>query len=171
MLADAAVRVSAYAGASGSANAGADVEIVRLDTDWQTIVAEAVDENPRAAVTSDNLAYVIYTSGSTGQPKGVAMTHRPLVNLLHWQMRRSAKAPRTLQFTSLSFDVSFQEIFSTWCAGGTLVLMREEARRDAGATLAAIDPRTDRALVPAVCGAAILSRSGGAQRRISRHAA
>ena len=83
-------------------------------------------------MTSDNLAYVIYTSGSTGQPKGVAMTHRALVNLLHWQMRRSANAPRTLQFTSLSFDVSFQEIFSTWCAGGTLVLMREEARRDAG---------------------------------------
>src|SRR4029453_3196726 len=57
---------------------------------------------------------------------------RVLVNLLHWQMRRSANAPRTLQFTSLSFDVSFQEIFATWCAGGPLVLMREEARRDAG---------------------------------------
>src|ERR1043165_9202749 len=58
------------------------------------------------------------------------MTHHVLVNLLYWQMHRSAAAPRTLQFTSLSFDVSFQEIFSTRCAGGTLVLMREEARRD-----------------------------------------
>src|SRR6185503_12738197 len=38
----------------------ADVETVCLDADWQSIVAEAVDEDPRAAVTSDNLAYVIY---------------------------------------------------------------------------------------------------------------
>src|SRR5262249_7698265 len=37
---------------------------------------------------------------------------------------------RTLQFTSLSFDVSFQEIFSTWCSGGTLVLIEDEVRRD-----------------------------------------
>ena len=81
----------------------------------------------------ESLAYVIYTSGSTGKPKGVAMVHRALVNLIEWQKKQSARLPsaaRTLQFTSLSFDVSFQEIFSTWCSGGTLVLMPEELRYD-----------------------------------------
>src|SRR6185369_9246920 len=76
---------------------------------------------------------IIYTSGSTGQPKGVGMTHRPLVNLVEWQLARSAWAGRplrTLQFTSLSFDVSCQEMFSTWLSGGTLVLVNEEVRRD-----------------------------------------
>jgi len=82
-------------------------------------------------VTPDDLLYVIYTSGSTGTPKGVAMPHRSLVNLITWQIARSGRpAPRTLQFASFSFDVSFQETFSTWCAGGTLILIDEEVRRD-----------------------------------------
>ncbi len=75
-------------------------------------------------------AYVIYTSGSTGKPKGVMMTHAPLVNLLSWQAEQLPGAARTLQFASLGFDVSFQEIFSTWCTGGTLVLIEEATRTD-----------------------------------------
>ena len=133
MLADAEVRVLLTQESLPGNIGGPNIRKVCLDTDWHAIVAEADDENPRTEVAGDNLAFVIYTSGSTGQPKGVALTHRPLVNLLHWQMRRSIPAPRTVQFTSLSFDVSFQEIFSTWCAGGTLVLIREETRRDLGA--------------------------------------
>jgi hypothetical protein len=60
------------------------------------------------------------------------MGHWALVNLVQWQMGHSLPAPRTLQFTSLSFDVSLLEIFSSWCGGGTRVLMSEAARRDAG---------------------------------------
>jgi amino acid adenylation domain-containing protein len=80
----------------------------------------------------DNLAYVIYTSGSTGRPKGVMMTHRCLVNLLSWQLRDPTFAPgrRVLQFTSPSFDVSFQETFSTWLSGGTLVIAPDDVRAD-----------------------------------------
>ncbi|MBK9332299.1 MAG: AMP-binding protein [Ignavibacteria bacterium] len=57
--------------------------------------------------------YIIYTSGSTGKPKGVLMMHKSLSNLLNWQMRshRFEEGYRVLQFTTLSFDVSFQEIF------------------------------------------------------------
>ena len=45
------------------------------------------------------------------------MVHRALVNLIDWQLKDSRlnAAAKTLQFTSLSFDVSFQEIFSTLC--------------------------------------------------------
>ncbi|MGH2509836.1 MAG: non-ribosomal peptide synthetase, partial [Ktedonobacteraceae bacterium] len=80
----------------------------------------------------DNLAYVIYTSGSTGKPKGVAMTHRSLTNLITWQALHSelGAGARTLQLTSLNFDVSFQEIFTTWSSGGTLVMATEVLRRD-----------------------------------------
>lgn len=93
------------------------------------------DDNPSITVTPDDLAYVIYTSGSTGDPKGVAMPHAPLANLLQWQISRSNLPPnaRTLQFASLSFDVSFQEIFSALCSGGSLVIVTEDQRRDPAA--------------------------------------
>ena len=106
-------------------------QVICMDEVWEQIAAGGYFKTP-SHTTSSNLAYLIYTSGSTGQPKGVAMPHRPLVNLICWQLKRSSGAPlRTLQFSPLSFDASFQEIFSTWCAGGTLVLIAEETRRDA----------------------------------------
>jgi amino acid adenylation domain-containing protein/thioester reductase-like protein len=60
------------------------------------------------------------------------MPHRPLVNLITWQTGASplGVGDRTQQYTTLSFDDSFQEIYATWCSGGTLVLVDEETRRD-----------------------------------------
>ena len=111
-----------------------DFEVICLDAE------EGTDSFPPVAVSPDNLLYVIFTSGSTGVPKGVAMPHRPLVNLIDWQLRNTALRPgaKTLQFASLSFDVSCQELFSTWAAGGTLVLISEELRLDPSALLGAL---------------------------------
>nr|WP_276553520.1 non-ribosomal peptide synthetase [Bradyrhizobium elkanii] len=80
----------------------------------------------------DSPAYIIYTSGSTGQPKGVIMPHRAMVNLVQWQNANTGcpEGARTLQFSSLSFDVSFQEIFSTWTSGGALVVVDDAVRSD-----------------------------------------
>ncbi|MFN6483332.1 MULTISPECIES: non-ribosomal peptide synthetase [unclassified Nostoc] len=104
--------------------------------DKSEIFCHNSQENPASEVTPDNLAYVMYTSGSTGKPKGVAMSHRSLANLLHWQMGESAvNFAKTLQFASISFDVSFQEIFSTLCSGGTLVLITAEIQKDGFALL------------------------------------
>ncbi|HEV7509092.1 MAG TPA: non-ribosomal peptide synthase/polyketide synthase [Thermoanaerobaculia bacterium] len=100
-----------------------------------------------------NLAYLIYTSGSTGRPKGVAMTHEAVANMLAWQLRTSSAAvgTRTLQFAPLAFDVSFQEAFSTWASGGTLVLISEETRRDAQALLRLLaEERVERLFAPLV---------------------
>ncbi|HTL12185.1 MAG TPA: amino acid adenylation domain-containing protein [Bdellovibrionota bacterium] len=78
------------------------------------------------------LAYVIFTSGSTGQPKGVVMPRGPLTRLLDWQRPRSKAGAGTvtLQFTPMSFDVSFQELFATFETGGTLLMIRETDRLD-----------------------------------------
>ncbi|MCP5095184.1 MAG: amino acid adenylation domain-containing protein, partial [Chloroflexi bacterium] len=85
------------------------------------------------AVSGQNLLYVIYTSGSTGQPKGIAMPHAPMVNIMQWHktQTRMHDSARTLQFSSFSFDVSCQEMFTTWMTGGTLVLIDEDTQRDA----------------------------------------
>ncbi|MEW5930501.1 MAG: amino acid adenylation domain-containing protein, partial [Gemmatimonadota bacterium] len=114
-------------------------------------VAREPEHAPRVGVDPDNLAYLVYTSGSTGTPKGVAMPHRPLVALLEWQRGtwRGPRAARVLQFAPLSFDVSFLEIFSAWTAGGTLVLLREEERRDPDALLRRVeDGGVERLLLP-----------------------
>jgi len=79
-----------------------------------------------------DLAYVIYTSGSTGTPKGVMQQHRTITNLVYYQKNKCNInfASNVLQFTSSTFDVSVQEIFSTLFNGGTLYLITEEVRRN-----------------------------------------
>ena len=84
--------------------------------------------------------YVLYTSGSTGQPKGAALPHAMLTNLVQWQLTESSlpAGARTLQFSPLSFDVSFDELFSTWAAGGTVVMVTDEVRKDPHRLLALV---------------------------------
>jgi amino acid adenylation domain-containing protein len=135
------------------------VRIVLLNAGGEAFSGEEPPPQPRATpwvggeVSPDHLAYVLYTSGSTGRPKGVALPHRALVNLIAWQAcaARPERGRRTLQFTSLSFDVAFEEMFSTWASGGTLVLVPEEVRRDPAALLSfLIEERIERLFQPFV---------------------
>ncbi|ARN83986.1 hypothetical protein B1812_21560 (plasmid) [Methylocystis bryophila] len=105
------------------------VNALLLDAHDHTISTLSPD-NPVPVAAPHNLAYVIYTSGSTGAPKGVMMPNAPLVQLLQWHNALFPGTARTLQFASFSFDVSIQEMFSTWIAGGTLVLIDEPCRKN-----------------------------------------
>ena len=101
--------------------------LVRLDADadaWASLPSTP----PLRDVGPDNVAYVIYTSGSTGQPKGVLLTHRGLVNHHQAALELYALGPddRALQFCSIGFDASIEEIFPTWAAGATLVFRSDD---------------------------------------------
>jgi amino acid adenylation domain-containing protein len=129
-----------------------DTQLVLVDTDWDKIEQEK-EGNLVSEVSPESLGYVIYTSGSTGKPKGVQMTQIALCNLILWQLRNTSifAQAKTLQFSPISFDVSFQEIFSTWYAGGTLVLIDEEMRRDARALLSLLkEQAVERLFLPFV---------------------
>lgn len=74
---------------------------------------------------SDDVAYVIFTSGSTGVPKGVAVKHRSVVNLIDWFNRRNTVGPDDvlLQVSAFSFDLSVYDLFGVVAAGGSLLLL------------------------------------------------
>ncbi|HEV2345833.1 MAG TPA: amino acid adenylation domain-containing protein [Actinocrinis sp.] len=82
---------------------------------------------PLRRADPDNLAYVLFTSGSTGEPKGVAITHRSLSNLVATmrELYQVTAGDRVLQFANIGFDVTVEETFPTWAAGACLVLSPE----------------------------------------------
>ncbi len=128
------------------------VESIFLDIAQGDIAREG-RSNPGLSIAPDSPAYVLYTSGSTGRPKGVVMGHGALRNLISWQLENfsAPAAARTLQFASPGFDVSIQEMFSTWCGGGSLVLIDDELRKDALGLLQYLDEQSvERLFLPFV---------------------
>ncbi|MFF8911091.1 non-ribosomal peptide synthetase [Streptomyces olivaceoviridis] len=85
--------------------------------------------------TPDSLAYLIFTSGSTGSPKGVEVSHRAAVNTIDSVNERFGvgQGDRVLTLTALDFDLSVFDVFGLLSAGGALVSVDEEQRRDVDA--------------------------------------
>ena len=92
-------------------------------------------DNIQSDVTPDNLAYLIYTSGTTGTPKGILIRHISLVNYVYYACARYGIGPgeRVLQFASINFDTSAEEIYPCLISGATLVL-RTDAMLNSVAT-------------------------------------
>ncbi|MGW0519505.1 amino acid adenylation domain-containing protein [Crossiella sp. NPDC003009] len=82
---------------------------------------------------ADASAYVIFTSGSTGEPKGVEVSHRAAVNTVEEVNERFDIGPgdRVLAVSALDFDLSVYDIFGPLAAGGSIVTITEDERRDA----------------------------------------
>ena len=87
----------------------------------------AIEDQPGTALpfpSSDDIAHIIYTSGTTGVPKGVAVTHHNVTQLVE---SVDALPPQQVwsQWHSYSFDVSVWEIWSALLHGGRLVVVPE----------------------------------------------
>ncbi|MCP4663291.1 MAG: amino acid adenylation domain-containing protein [bacterium] len=102
-------------------------EVIALDRDGERI-ATCSSESPAAEVPGESAAYVIYTSGSTGLPKGVVVSQRSLAWYAAAAIEHYELVPedRVLQFSSISFDNSVEEIFPCLARGAALVLRTEE---------------------------------------------
>ena len=98
---------------------------------------EERDDLP-ASVWPEQAAYLIYTSGSTGRPKAVVGLHGSLASYVRAAVQEYgvSSRDRVLQFSSISFDASLEEIFPALVSGATLVLRDEEWTASAALFLA-----------------------------------
>ena len=90
------------------------------------------DGAPATRVRSTEPAYLIYTSGSTGAPKGVAVAHRSVVNLLTSFARtlQLRAGDELLAVTTVSFDIAALELFLPLVCGATVRLATRDEVAD-----------------------------------------
>ena len=134
--------------------------IVISDNDWDKIGGYSAEDLDHQ-VSSEQRLYVIYTSGSTGQPKGVEVSHRSAVNLLHAMSSQNLlnAADTMLAVTTLSFDIAAAEIYFPLLLGARVVIASREVAADgvqlarllagSGATVMQATPATWRLLLDA----------------------
>ncbi len=74
----------------------------------------------------DDVAYIIFTSGSTGMPKGVAITHKGVMNtIIDITQRFSLSASDCiLGLSALNFDLSIFDIFGSFYTGAMLAVIK-----------------------------------------------
>ncbi|WP_139333404.1 condensation domain-containing protein, partial [Mycobacterium sp. SP-6446] len=103
-----------------------------IDVDDPRIAAQP--NTPLPAPAPDEIAYLIYTSGTTGVPKGVAVAHRNVTQLLEALDADLGLSPGQVwtQCHSLAFDFSVWEIFGALLHGGRLVVVPESVVRSPG---------------------------------------
>ncbi|MCU1263127.1 MAG: cyclohexanecarboxylate-CoA ligase, partial [Bryobacterales bacterium] len=84
-------------------------------------------------LTLESLAYVMYTSGSTGMPKGVAVQHSSMINLLEAMRRDTGIGPcdSLLAITTPAFDISVLELWLPLMVGARAILATRGEARDA----------------------------------------
>ncbi len=107
----------------------------RLDRDDVLVIDvddHRIETQPSIALpepSADNIAYLIYTSGTTGTPKGVAVAHHNVTQLVQSLEAGLPEGGVWSQWHSYAFDVSVWEIFGALCNGGRLVVVPESVAR------------------------------------------
>ncbi|HEX4953511.1 MAG TPA: amino acid adenylation domain-containing protein [Thermoanaerobaculia bacterium] len=96
---------------------------VALDAEAPALAAEE-GGSFHAPVHPEQLAYVIYTSGSTGKPKGVAISHGAIAGRIATYVELVGMGPgdRQLQFASVTFDMSCEELWPPLTSGAAVVM-------------------------------------------------
>ncbi|XXY54893.1 amino acid adenylation domain-containing protein [Sorangium sp. So ce269] len=140
MIGGAGIRV-VIAEEGAAADQPPGVAVIQLDASWACVRRELSSAPPPPAgePAPEQAAYILYTSGSTGTPKGVVVPHRAIASFTDVAagVYEISSRDRVLQFASLSFDASAEEIFPCLARGATLVLRTEAMLESVAGFLAA----------------------------------
>ena len=98
-----------------------------LDLSANVRCGNRTDDNNQSG-TGEALAYILYTSGSTGQPKGVMISQRAALSFVNWAVGYVGlqAGDRVASHAPFHFDLSIFDLFATFKAGATLVLVPPE---------------------------------------------
>ncbi len=114
-------------------------EFICLDRDQELFESEQ-KTNPERIAAPHHLVYVIYTSGSTGVPKGVAISHRSLVNYTNFICRKlqldgssNADGLHFATVSTIGADLGNTCIFPSLVSGGCLHIIDYAVAMDGGA--------------------------------------
>ncbi|WP_213939391.1 non-ribosomal peptide synthetase [Pseudomonas sp. dw_612] len=136
------------------AAAGSLIEIVEPSADAGAGVFEK---------SGSDYAYIAFTSGSTGKPKAIVGSHNGLSQFLVWQRSEFSITPddRFAQFTNLSFDVWFRDVFTPLISGAT-VCIPEQRLLGAQAAISFIRENAITAVhvVPSIAGLWVSQQAG-----------
>ncbi|MDD5037073.1 MAG: amino acid adenylation domain-containing protein, partial [Methylococcaceae bacterium] len=106
--------------------------ITRIDMDRRPDGPQAPASDPQFPIPADSIAYVIYTSGSTGQSKGVEISHRSLLNYIHY-IAGQIPAAIGLHYALVSTpaaDLGNTVLFTSLVSGGCLHLFDQDTTTD-----------------------------------------
>ncbi|TWT83223.1 Tyrocidine synthase 3 [Planctomycetes bacterium CA13] len=100
--------------------------------DCETHLESAPTEFATAEIAPSDLAYIMYTSGSTGKPKGVQIQHSAFAAYCFADIEcyELTEDDRTLQFSTLCFDIAIEEIFPPLLTGGAVVIRPRDRAND-----------------------------------------
>ena len=102
-------------------------ELMTKTISWSEVMsAEGAIPAENPTIDTD-LAYILYTSGSTGVPKGVMISHLNSLTFVNWAYTtfNLNLEDRVSNHAPLHFDLSIFDIFATFKAGATLVIVPE----------------------------------------------
>ncbi len=101
-----------------------DLPVIDISVLWDPQI-QAYPCTGLPAPAPEDIAYIIYTSGTTGRPKGVAITHGNVTQLLESLDAGLPAAGVWTHSHSLAFDFSAWEIWGALLQGGRLVVVPE----------------------------------------------